>query len=226
MISPVAAVLREVTQLSPYKPGTQSHLSTSAGYFQLLLLTPLMGPLTARCSRFTFKKQIMCSHIAYTRFTVTTGRPSRFGYVAAAPTAITIRWQVSHRHGIGLAAVTSSETGLPSLYDPASRCAGEPDTQLRDTPTSPRQTSFGRRPRATGHGAIHFARPNSTASLRISASIVFCPEGAGRGLLIGGSELGGRHHFLAWASSRQRTIFILARHLNIWFALMPHTGAT
>ncbi len=52
--SPVAAVLRERSHTRHYHSGTQSHLSTSAGYFRLLLLP--YGPLRQGAAGFTFKE--------------------------------------------------------------------------------------------------------------------------------------------------------------------------
>lgn len=117
----------------------------------------------------------------YTRFALTTGRPSRSDSVAAAPThgdnhtsagqpppclSGTIRWY--------------RQNGA-AVCDPVSQMAGEPECS---TAHATRQDFCKRRlfvvPRQRGRMRNpFFARPNSTASLSISASIVFCPEGAG-----------------------------------------------
>ncbi len=116
----------------------------------------------------------------YTRFALTTGRPSRLTPVAAAPhTAITIRRQVSHRHVYPGQYGGIVRTGLPSAILSV-RWPVNPNAQLRTrhakTSANVAYSSF---PATRAHAQSIFARPNSTASLSISASIVFCPEGAG-----------------------------------------------
>ncbi len=92
-------------------------------------------------------------------------------------TAITIRRQVSHRHVYPGQYGGIVRTGLPSAILSV-RWPVNPNAQLRTrhakTSANVAYSSF---PGNEGACAIHFfARPNSTASLSISASIVFLPR--------------------------------------------------
>ena len=87
-----------------------------------------MGPLTARISGFTFKKQIMRSHNAIHPLCINHRQavPLRLPSQQRPHTAITIRRQVSHRHvypgqyggivrtGGSLTAVASGEEVVPA----------------------------------------------------------------------------------------------------------------
>lgn len=108
-----------------YHSGTQSHLSTSAGYFPLLLRA-LMGPLTARISGFTFKKQIMRSHNAI--------HPLCINHRQAVP----LRLPSQQRHGDNHTSAGQPPPCLSgtirwyrqnraAVCDPVSQMAGEPE---------------------------------------------------------------------------------------------------
>nr|QBM91576.1 hypothetical protein PADIICJD_00007 [Salmonella sp.] len=110
-----------------------------------------MGPLTARISGFTFKKQIMRSHNAI--------HPLCINHRQAVPlrlpsqqrhTAITIRRQVSHRHVYPGQYGGIVRTGLPSAILSV-RWPVNPNAQLRTrhakTSANVAYSSFGQRGR-------------------------------------------------------------------------------
>lgn len=166
-----------------------------------------MGPLTARISGFTFKKQIMRSHNAIHPLCINHRQavPLRLPSQQRPHTAITIRRQVSHRHVYPGQYGGIVRTGLPSAILSV-RWPVNPNAQLRTrhakTSANVAYSSF---PGNEGACAIHFCPAELHGLFEyLGFHRLFAQKALEfANLLIGGSEFGGRHHFLARCNSRQ-----------------------
>lgn len=156
-----------------YRSGTPASVALSHCH------TSFMGPLPVVIRRFSLKKQMEGTHNAVHPFCINYRLPVtlRFSSQQCPYPSITVRGQTGHsRIYPGQHRVIVKTGGSPVLLPV--RQPVNPDTQLstRHTNTST-DIGYSSSPGNKGACAIHFfARPNSTASLSISASIVFLPR--------------------------------------------------